>query len=33
MLALRATRLLAAERAKLDHDRRPNATNEVWRKG
>lgn len=33
MLALRATRLLAAERAKLDHDRRPNATNEVLRKG
>ena len=33
MLAVRPTRLLAAERAKPDHDRRPNATNEVLRKG
>ena len=33
MLAVRPTRLLAAERAKLDHVRRPNATNEILRKG
>ena len=33
MLAVRPTRPLAAEHANLDHDRRPNATNEVLRKG
>ena len=33
MLAPRATRPLAAERAILDPDRRPNATNEVLCKG